>query len=718
MLVNRATGAPVQLGTVTLTELAELPAGPGGRGAGGRRRAGAGALPDRPGRPRPLRRRRREPGQADPLAAARNLGAVPGPLRRLGRRPARGPGRPRSPPGARRPGGRGRDRPRPPRPAAPRPGPAEGARPGSSCRSPARCPASPRRARPRRWRGAWSGSTATAWPTARPTTRSTPRSARRCGGGSPRRSPRGQGRRQPRRACLIRLGPGPTLLGGPDTGFDDATFARFVRETFDPETARGVPGLGDRPTPDRFAARVAVPRRVGPDALADLAVARDRRALRRAGRGGAAGVAPGALLAVATPGLGRRPGRHRGAAGRPRRPRPEPGLARRRARPRRLALGRARADRPPRRRPSAPTTWRTTWPPAPSSTPRSPPAPRRGLLLDVEERWPDRPAARRRRGPPAPSPATGLSLSAPAARGRRRRRRAARATPWRRSTRAGSCWRRRPSPGTRSGSAGSPGSSAPCPPTPLGGPPAAGLRRGRPARTAASDQTYLALANDTPYPIRLDTRARRPGDRRRSTTSAAACCSGPSRDAAGRHLVLDLLPFGVAAVRIGARRGQGRVGDALPLRGRARRACRPGTTSSPTQLSRLNRGSGRTDKDRAEPGPRRPNPGFEPDAPSGAVPLQIGPTRRARPRPAAGRSSAAMGGGAVDRPGAAALGPGQPAARRPGAPGVGRQRRLRPRRPLVADDPGLAPRRPARRQGPGLDRGRGGRASRSAAAPS
>ena len=43
---------------------------------------------------------------------------------------------------------------------------------------------------------------------------------------------------------LIRLGPGPTLLGTPDTGLDDATFERFVRESFSPETARGIPGLG------------------------------------------------------------------------------------------------------------------------------------------------------------------------------------------------------------------------------------------------------------------------------------------------------------------------------------------------------------------------------------------------------------------------------------------------------------------------------------------
>ncbi len=45
---------------------------------------------------------------------------------------------------------------------------------------------------------------------------------------------------------MIRLGPGPTLLGASDTGVDDATYERFVRETFSPETAREIPGLARR----------------------------------------------------------------------------------------------------------------------------------------------------------------------------------------------------------------------------------------------------------------------------------------------------------------------------------------------------------------------------------------------------------------------------------------------------------------------------------------
>ena len=47
---------------------------------------------------------------------------------------------------------------------------------------------------------------------------------------------------------LVRLGPGPTLLGGPDTGLDDATFARFVRETFDAEDRAGGARAWGRPT--------------------------------------------------------------------------------------------------------------------------------------------------------------------------------------------------------------------------------------------------------------------------------------------------------------------------------------------------------------------------------------------------------------------------------------------------------------------------------------
>jgi hypothetical protein len=53
---------------------------------------------------------------------------------------------------------------------------------------------------------------------------------------------------------LVRLESGPTLLGSPDTGMDDETFARFVHESFGAETLHGIPGL-ENGDPGRFAAR-------------------------------------------------------------------------------------------------------------------------------------------------------------------------------------------------------------------------------------------------------------------------------------------------------------------------------------------------------------------------------------------------------------------------------------------------------------------------------
>ena len=53
---------------------------------------------------------------------------------------------------------------------------------------------------------------------------------------------------------MLQLGPGPTLLGNPDTGLDDDTFARFVHDMFGPETAGEIPGLATA-DPNRFATR-------------------------------------------------------------------------------------------------------------------------------------------------------------------------------------------------------------------------------------------------------------------------------------------------------------------------------------------------------------------------------------------------------------------------------------------------------------------------------
>ena len=106
---------------------------------------------------------------------------------------------------------------------------------------------------------------------------------------------------------LVQLGPGPTLLGSPDTGMDDNTFTRFVHDTFGPETAQMVPGLGNT-DPGRFADRSKYLSGVGrmpwltwrsrgiASLYAELAEA-------------ARAASPGAVLALATPVL------HSGAVG-------------------------------------------------------------------------------------------------------------------------------------------------------------------------------------------------------------------------------------------------------------------------------------------------------------------------------------------------------------------------------------------------------------------
>ncbi len=100
---------------------------------------------------------------------------------------------------------------------------------------------------------------------------------------------------------LIRLGPGPTLLGTPDTGLDDLTFDRFVQETFRPETARDIPGSGNT-DPERFTARSHFLAGVGRMpwlTWRSRAIAALYRELFEA----AQATDPGAVLAVVTPGL-------------------------------------------------------------------------------------------------------------------------------------------------------------------------------------------------------------------------------------------------------------------------------------------------------------------------------------------------------------------------------------------------------------------------------
>ncbi len=107
--------------------------------------------------------------------------------------------------------------------------------------------------------------------------------------------------RPPAAGVVIRLGAGATLLGTPDTGLDDATFARFIDETYSGPTAANIPGAGTA-GPDRFLARSRYLAGLGrmpwlnwrSRAIASLyyELAETVRT-----------AAPGALLAVATPSL-------------------------------------------------------------------------------------------------------------------------------------------------------------------------------------------------------------------------------------------------------------------------------------------------------------------------------------------------------------------------------------------------------------------------------
>lgn len=399
---------------------------------------------------------------------------------------------------------------------------------------------------------------------------------------------------------VVRLGPGPTLLGGPDTGFDDATFARFVRETFDQATARGVPGQGG--DGGRFAARSAF--LSGPGRMPWLTWRSKRvaalygelaEATRRA--------APGANLAVVTPGSGVGPAgaeaRRADTAGL------APSLAWR-------AVG-LDLDAWPAAE-GGPVVLRGTSPGAddlahdlatnPELDAKVAARPARGLLFDAGEPAPDGSAAAGLAlsapavdgGPTGDEPlghalaaldARDVWLAGPAVAGHEERvRRFARAF--------------------------------------LALPAAAPAER-RPSAFGVSvrsyragGRTYLGLANDTPYPVRLDA-ALTGGDGPASGSTPAPVYDfgrgtllRTGGDASGRHLVLDLLPFGVAAVRVDAP-GVG-LASVTPYPSEAvltsMRARFDGLTD---QLSRLGHG-GETPR----PGP--PNPGFEvaaaPPAPS------------------------------------------------------------------------------------------------------
>ncbi len=134
--------------------------------------------------------------------------------------------------------------------------------------------------------------------------------------------------------ALVRLGPGSTLPGGPDSGLDDATYARFVAAAFEAGPAGRVPGRG-ADDPLRFEPAPGSSRRRASSPGSPGGPARSPRSTPRWPTPPASG--PGGGPGGGDPGAGRRPRRRRGAAGRPGRPRPRAGLARGRARPGRLA---------------------------------------------------------------------------------------------------------------------------------------------------------------------------------------------------------------------------------------------------------------------------------------------------------------------------------------------------------------------------------------------
>lgn len=100
---------------------------------------------------------------------------------------------------------------------------------------------------------------------------------------------------------LVRLGPGPTLPGSPEMGLDDSTYLAFVKAMFRSEAARQVPGLGTT-DPKRFEKRAQFVSGAGRRAWLDwraeqvgLLYAHLAESVESA--------APGAVLAVTTPGL-------------------------------------------------------------------------------------------------------------------------------------------------------------------------------------------------------------------------------------------------------------------------------------------------------------------------------------------------------------------------------------------------------------------------------
>lgn len=350
-----------------------------------------------------------------------------------------------------------------------------------------------------------------------------------------------EGRVAPR-GILIRLGPGPTLLGEPGTGLDDATYARFVRRMFEGAAARTVPGLGTD-DPGRFAARQRFLAQAGRVPWQTWR-ARELAALYAELARGVRQAVPAAVLAVSTPVL------DDGPAGQEARRADLAGLPSSQAwRAVGLDLGEwpAGDDAPVVLRGVGLTTDDLGHDLATSPDLDAQILPRagRGLLLGAED--PPAPAG----AYPAPWPPlrlTALPMAAgPAGDEPLGHALASCDARWvvvagtaiagqeERVRRFARVFRALPAP------AG-------------GGAPQPRQASGVAVRSwTVGTRTYLALANDTPFPIRLQTVLSVP---------AAAPCDDLGRGLTfrpltedpkgGKHLVLDLAPFGTSAVRIGA----------------------------------------------------------------------------------------------------------------------------------------------------------------------
>lgn len=404
---------------------------------------------------------------------------------------------------------------------------------------------------------------------------------------------------------VVRLGPGPTLLGGPDTGFDDATFARFVRETFGPETAREIPGLATA-SPARFEARakfLAGPGRMPWLTWRSRGIASLYGELAKTVRQ----AAPGAILAVATPGL------DAGPAGDEARRVDLAGLAPSHAwRAVGLDLGTwpSGDDAPVVLRGVGLSADELSHDLATSPELDAPVVARagRGLLVGLADSRSHGPAAHSSFAPGRPGGAgtgpTGLRLSAlplpEGATGDELMGHAVAAldAQWvmlAAPVFAGHEERLRQFARVFRSLPATPEAQTPLDRQPFG-------VAVRPLRSANS--TYLSLANDTPYPVRvvtmLGSHSATVDDLGRSLRLAPEAVGGGSR------LVLDLLPFGVAAIRVGT--PQLKVGPVTPYPSEAVLAGMQARYDElSAQLSRLSR-TPRAGGSVAGP----PNPGFEP----------------------------------------------------------------------------------------------------------